>query len=63
MRVYAIDKKTERETFEKRLNYNFRLIYQVGCATGLRVTDILSLEKKILEKKEPTIREKKNGKK
>ena len=62
MRVYAIDKKNERETFQKRLNYNFRLIYQVGCATGLRVTDILKLEKAILEKKEPTIREQKTGK-
>ena len=62
MRVYAIDKKNEREMFERRLNYNFRLVYQIGCATGLRVTDILCMEKKILEKKEPTIREKKTGK-
>lgn len=62
MRVYAIDEKKAREQFEKRLNYNFRLIYEVGCATGLRITDVLCLKKEILNKKEPTIREKKTGK-
>ena len=61
MRVYSIDKAKENQ-FIKRLNYNYKLIYQVGAATGLRVTDIVSLEKNILEKKEPTIKEQKTGK-
>lgn len=62
MRVYAIDKENKREEFEKRLDYKYRLIYRVGVATGLRVSDIITLEKKALEIREPTIREQKTGK-
>lgn len=61
MRVYSIDKAKE-EQFVKRLNYNYKLIYFLGCATGLRITDIVSLKKDILDKKEPTIKEQKTGK-
>lgn len=61
MRVYSIDKNKER-AFVKRLNYNYLLIYLLGCVTGLRISDIVSMEKKVLEIKEPTIREIKTGK-
>ena len=61
MRVNKID--TKRETlFRNRLSYNYRLIYDIGCATGLRVSDIIKLEKKILAIKEPTITEQKTNK-
>lgn len=61
MRVYSIDEKYE-DRFIKRLNYNYRLIYSVGCCTGLRISDIVTLKKDILNKREPTIREQKTGK-
>lgn len=61
MRVYKIDKEKE-EIFIKRLNYNYKLIYLLGCATGLRISDIVQMKKKVLEIKEPTIREQKTGK-
>lgn len=62
MRVYGIDNKLEREQFKARLNYNFRLIYELGTATGLRVTDIVEMKKTALKIKEPTIKERKTGK-
>lgn len=61
MRVYSIDKKYEKQ-FVKRLNYIYLLIYLTGCTTGLRISDIITLKKDILQKKEPTIKEKKTGK-
>lgn len=65
MRVYGIDTTEESakvEYFEKLLNYNYRLIYKLGCCTGLRITDIVNMKITVLEKKEPTIREQKTGK-
>jgi site-specific recombinase XerD len=61
MRVYALDAEKETD-FKKRLNYNYRLVYELGSATGLRISDIVSLKKEVLNKKEPTIKEQKTGK-
>lgn len=61
MRVSKID-STKEVIFRKRLSYQYRLIYDIGCCTGLRVTDIITLEKDILKIKEPTIKEHKTGK-
>lgn len=61
MRTQSISTENSNE-FEKRLNYNYKLIYKVGCATGLRITDIVTLKKDILLKDRPTIKEKKTGK-
>jgi len=61
MRVSKISKAKE-DIFRKRLAYQYRLIYDIGCATGLRVTDIISLKKDVLSIKEPTITEQKTGK-
>lgn len=61
MRVYALDTEKEAD-FKRRLNYNYRLVYEIGCATGLRVSDIVSLEKEVLNKREPVIKEQKTGK-
>jgi len=44
------------------LPQHMRLIYDVGATTGLRISDILSLRKRILYIKQPTIRERKTGK-
>lgn len=46
----------------KHLGYPHKLICEIGLTTGLRVSDIVALKKDILNKKEPTIREKKTGK-
>lgn len=61
MRVNRIDTKQEN-LFRNRLTYHYRLIYDIGCATGLRVSDIIRLKKDILSIKEPTIIEQKTGK-
>lgn len=61
MRVNKIDTKREY-LFRNRLSYHYRLIYDIGCATGLRITDIITLKKDILTIKEPTITEQKTGK-
>lgn len=61
VRVYAID-KAKQEQFRSRLDYKYRLIYEIGVATGLRVTDIVGMKKKILLTREPTIRERKTNK-
>lgn len=60
MRVYSIGEKNKE--FENRLNYNYKLIYQVGSATGLRISDIIKLEKDTLLIERPTIKEQKTGK-
>lgn len=60
MRVYSIGEKTKE--FENRLNYNYKLIYKVGCTTGLRISDIIKLEKSALKIERPTIKEQKTGK-
>ena len=61
MRVYNIDKETKVK-FTRNLNYKYQLIFRLGNATGLRISDIVKLPKEILEKKEPTIREQKTKK-
>lgn len=40
----------------------YDLIYKIGINTGLRVSDIVSMHKRILSIKEPTIKERKTGK-
>lgn len=61
MRVYNIDKEN-KEKFCRNLDRKYQLIFRVGCSTGLRISDIVKLEKKILSIREPTIREQKTGK-
>lgn len=48
--------------FLNELNEKLKTIYLVGTATGLRVSDIVTLKKNILSIKEPTIKEQKTGK-
>lgn len=48
--------------FRSKLNKKHRLIFEIGEATGLRVSDIISLTKADLQKEKPTIKEKKTGK-
>lgn len=50
------------EKFINRLDTKYRLIYQIGATTGLRISDIVKLKKSILDIKEPTIKEQKTGK-
>lgn len=59
MRVFAMKNDDE---FKKTLSEKMRLIYDVGTSTGLRISDIISMKKNILDIKEPTIREQKTGK-
>ena len=46
----------------ERLQGPHNLIFEIGLTTGLRISDIVALEKDILKIKEPTIRERKTGK-
>lgn len=46
----------------KHLNEPYRTIWEIGNATGLRITDILTLQVKHLQIEKPTIREQKTGK-
>ena len=62
MRVYNIVDEEKKKYFENLLNYEYRLIYRLGCSTGLRISDIVQMEKERLELKEPTIIEQKTGK-
>ena len=48
--------------FRKKLNEKHKLIFDVGCKTGLRISDIIRLEKKHLLVEKPTIKEMKTGK-
>lgn len=59
MRVYSI--KNDEE-FKNKLSNKMKLIYDIGCSTGLRISDIVKLKKNILNIKEPTIKEQKTGK-
>ena len=61
MRVYNIDNEL-KEKFCRNLNYKYQLIFKLGNCTGLRISDIVKLEKRILDIKNPTIREQKTGK-
>ena len=61
MTTNSIDRKIVA-LFRSKLNKKHRLIFDIGEATGLRISDIISLEKKDLEKEKPTIKEKKTGK-
>ena len=54
--------EAETKTFMDKLNYKYKLIFEIGKTTGLRVSDIVALKKDILKIKEPTIKEKKTGK-
>lgn len=61
MRVYNIDEETKVK-FCRNLNYKYQLIFRLGCATGLRISDIVKLKKEILAIKQPTIVEQKTKK-
>lgn len=61
MRVYNIDELT-KEKFCRNLNYKYQLIFKLGCKTGLRISDIVKLEKTVLEKRQPTVIEQKTKK-
>lgn len=50
------------ERLSKHLKGDMKYIYLIGAATGLRVSDILSLKVKQLHIGKPTIREQKTGK-
>lgn len=47
---------------EKYLDEPYRSIWEIGNATGLRITDIITLKVKSLKVEKPTIREQKTGK-
>lgn len=47
---------------DKYLDEPYKSIWEIGNATGLRITDILSLKVKHLKIEKPTIREQKTGK-
>lgn len=53
---------TYAEKFERYLNYEYKLIYQLGCSTGLRISDIVAMTKDKLEIERPTIKEQKTQK-
>lgn len=59
MRVYSIEND---KIFYCALSKKMQLIYDVGCSTGLRISDIVRMKKEILNIKEPTIKEQKTGK-
>jgi integrase len=63
MRVYNIVDEEKKAYFEAMLNYEYKLIYRLGCSTGLRISDIVKMKKDRLDIKEPTIIEQKTGKK
>lgn len=48
--------------FRRDLPKKHRLIFDIGIATGLRVSDIISLRREVLEIEKPTIKEIKTGK-
>ena len=50
------------EKFERYLNHEYKLIYQLGCSTGLRISDIVAMTKDKLEIERPTIKEQKTQK-
>lgn len=62
MRVYNIVDEEKKQYFVNLLNYEYRLIYRLGCSTGLRISDIVQMKKNRLDLKEPTIKEQKTGK-
>lgn len=59
MRVFSIEND---RIFYNALSKKMQLIYDVGCSTGLRISDIVRMKKEILNIKEPTIKEQKTGK-
>lgn len=56
MRVYPYNK------LDKELQSPYSEIWEIGCSTGLRVSDIISLKVGQIRKEKPTIREQKTGK-
>lgn len=52
----------ETERWLRYLPLKHRLIFMVGYKTGLRVSDIISLPKSVLDKERTTIKERKTGK-
>lgn len=61
MRVNALNKETQ-EKFVKALPIQYSLIWRIGAHTGLRISDIVCLEKSVLNQKYKTIRAKKTNK-
>lgn len=61
MRVYQI---VNDRCFQNHLSFKNRLIYQIGAATGLRVSDVIALKKEqIMRTNRPTIIQQKTKKK
>lgn len=61
MRVEGLT-KSEAQALKSKLKQPYRLIWDIGSSTGLRISDILSLRVKDIQGKRKTIREKKTGK-
>lgn len=59
MRVYQIENDKE---FRRFLPPKYEVIYDLGVATGLRISDIISLKKSALTIEKPTIIEQKTKK-
>ena len=62
-RVNAINSAKKRKLLEDGLNVRDRLIWNIGIDTGLRISDILSLKRATVKKKNFTVCEQKTGKK
>ena len=61
MRVYALTEGMQK-SFLLSLPPQYRLIWRIGAHTGLRVSDIVTLDKSVLKQKYKTIRAIKTGK-
>lgn len=53
---------THNEQFAKYLNGKHKIIYILGAANGLRVSDVVQLRKDRITMNRPTIKEQKSGK-
>ncbi len=62
MRVSEIKRNEQEQIFERALPYRYRLIYQIGCQTGLRISDILNLKRRDIQKANIVIKEQKTKK-
>lgn len=61
MRVDCLNKQ-QQKAIENRLSGDLLLIWQIGCSTGLRISDILDLKISQITKEYSFVKEKKTGK-